>query len=76
LAFTWQKRFDDKYLPIGQRIVDEFNRMTQFNADKQLVSRKNETRDSWFEERPPPADAWENSEEAKQMMAGSEQLYS
>jgi Protein of unknown function (DUF4238) len=66
LHFSWEPRFDGMYLPIDGRVVDEVNRTTQFHADKQILSCKNETCDFWFEDRPLPA--WENTDKAKELL--------
>jgi hypothetical protein len=68
LHFSWDARFDGKYVPIDDRVVDEVNRTTEWFADKQIVACKNETRDLWFQERAAPADAWKNTDEAKSVL--------
>jgi Protein of unknown function (DUF4238) len=69
LHFSWLAGVNGLYLEVPDHFVDEANRTTQFHADRGIVSRTNETRDIWFEERGLPADAWEHSEQAKKASA-------
>lgn len=49
------------YTPIDKRLLDEVNRTTFFFAEEEFVSWRGNIREEWFEERNPPADAWENT---------------
>jgi hypothetical protein len=74
LLISWNRGFDGQYIPVDDSTVDEANRTTQSYATGKIVSCTNETRDSWFEERPVPADAWENSDQVKRIRRGRQPL--
>lgn len=69
VMFHWKLGGFDGYMPIPDATVDELNRRAQFHADKHIVCCKSETRDYWFDPGEVPADAWKNSEQAKELEA-------
>lgn len=68
LFCTWRKELEGAYLEVDDQLVDHVNRRTQFHADRWIICGQNATRDFWFEPTPLPADAWENSEQADELI--------
>lgn len=48
------------YLEVNDRIVNELNRRTRFNADEYFIVNSNTTDPYWFDPGEEPKDSWEN----------------
>ncbi|HLZ41697.1 MAG TPA: DUF4238 domain-containing protein [Candidatus Sulfotelmatobacter sp.] len=59
------------YMPVGQNVVDEANRLSRAHSDIEFVSWKGETRPYWFETGTMPDDAWENTDPGRKAMRES-----
>jgi hypothetical protein len=59
------------YIDVGQRAVDEANRLVRGYSTEEFVSWKGETRPSWFEQGKVPDDAWENTDAGKKALRES-----
>jgi hypothetical protein len=57
------------YFRASEQFIDEVNRLIRFNSHEHIVTHDGQSKDAWFEERGLPADAWENTEEGKAIIA-------
>lgn len=74
LLFISHRRLPAFYLSIGDKHVDEANRLTRFHCDKEFVSWKGEARPYWFERGQEPEDTWEKSEAGKKALEEKERM--
>jgi hypothetical protein len=71
LLFISHTKKNSLYIPVGQHVVDEANRLTRAHCASEFVSWKGEQRPYWFESGTMPDDAWENTDEGKNAMRQS-----
>ena len=60
------------YFRASEQFIGEVNRLIRFNSHEYYVTGDGRTNNSWFERRDLPQDAWENTEEGKEIIALAE----